>query len=62
MGLKINNYKSIKFGIELPQAYAVIDRVLVTGNVIDPKANFHNFIDSNVAADSILFIDEEKKP
>ena len=25
-----------------------------------PKANFHNFIDGNVAADSMLFIDKEK--
>lgn len=35
MGLKIKNYKSIKFGIELPQAYAVIDRIGVNGDVID---------------------------
>ena len=35
MGLTTNNYKSIKFGIELPQAYAVIDRISVKGDVID---------------------------
>ena len=35
MGLKITNYKSIKFGIKLPEAYAVIDRIGVKGDVID---------------------------
>ena len=51
MGLKIKNYKSVKFGIELPEAYAVIDRVLVKGDVIDASLKVQTSRDNAVNAE-----------